>query len=286
MKAEKVGTRGVLFAFDDPINVNVYLILGENHVFVCDTSCGPQHMEIVDEFLKKEGHSEKSVVVFNSHADWDHIWGNCFFEGTNIIAHDTGWGRFMKGAEESLARHLHYTRGEVILTPPTLYFTESIDFKGEGVEFFYSPGHTVDSASCYDSMDKVLFVGDNIETPLPYVNTIDFESYIASLERYLEIDWQTIVPSHDPIQKDSKLVKSNLEYIRAFADWTLDIEELEDAARKQHFANLSKIAEDIVKAGLKQDALKHYTAAESILEKQEQDDVTKDALSSYRKVTG
>lgn len=44
-------------------------------------------MEIVKEYIKANL-PEKEILVFNSHADWDHIWGNCAFEGVTIIGHE------------------------------------------------------------------------------------------------------------------------------------------------------------------------------------------------------
>ena len=136
------------------------------------------------------GQQEKPVVVFNSHADWDHIWGNCFFKEAMILGHENCRIRIQKDGPADLKRNAMRQQGEVILVPPTATFEESYVFDDDEIEFFYSPGHTIDSSSCFDHKEKVLFVGDNVESDVPYVNHLNFDTYISSLQGYLARPWK------------------------------------------------------------------------------------------------
>jgi glyoxylase-like metal-dependent hydrolase (beta-lactamase superfamily II) len=64
------------------------------------------------------------------------------------------------------------------------------------LEIFYSPGHTADSISVYDHHDKVLYVGDNIETPMPEIYDSK-EHCMASLRKYLEYDFTYCISGHN-----------------------------------------------------------------------------------------
>ena len=85
-------------------------------------------------------------------------------------------------------------------------------FENDGVEFFCSPGHTADSSSCYDSVDRALFVGDNVEEPLHYENADDLGNYTQTLKQYLALDASIIVASHGGIISND-FVKITLDYI-------------------------------------------------------------------------
>ena len=72
MKVQEIGTRGLLFTFDDPYKTNLYAMNGEKFLFICDTFLGPDSMNEVIVELKKKGFFPKPVIVFNSHHDYDH----------------------------------------------------------------------------------------------------------------------------------------------------------------------------------------------------------------------
>ncbi len=59
-------------------------------------------------------------------------------------------------------------------------------FAEEGVEFYFTSGHTEDSCSCFDHIDKTLFVGDNVESPVPHINELNVTAYVSTLEEYLK----------------------------------------------------------------------------------------------------
>ncbi|MFW9814057.1 MAG: MBL fold metallo-hydrolase [Candidatus Thorarchaeota archaeon] len=215
MKLQKIGSRGLLFPFKDPFLTNVYVIIGTERVFVLDTFLGPESMTVVKETLHSEGHSDKPVVVFNSHGDYDHYWGNAAFEGALIIGHEECRTRILAESDEALQANDEQKKGEVIVKAPTLVFAKKLSFPIDGLTFYHTPGHTTDSASCYDELDKIIFVGDNVETPLPYVYNTDVGQFHDTLKSYLEIDWDVMVASHAPPLYDLSLLERNIEYLRS-----------------------------------------------------------------------
>ncbi|MHA2068896.1 MAG: MBL fold metallo-hydrolase [Candidatus Thorarchaeota archaeon] len=234
----QIGLRGLVFSFEDPYLTNVYVIIGDKRIFVCDTFCGPESMKAVTDHLQGQGHKDLPFTIFNSHSHYDHIWGNSFFENAQILSHHKCPELIEKEGSRALLDYATHMKGDVQLVSPNTTFGYRVTFTEEEVEFFHSPGHTPDSASCYDHKDRVLFVSDNVESPLPYLYQANLHRYQETLKRYLDIDWNFLVTGHDPISKDDSLIRENLEYISKLNDWTLPLKDLSTKAHQQHFHNI------------------------------------------------
>jgi cyclase len=266
MEFSRVGSRGLLFTWAEPYHTNVYVIVGARHVFVIDTFLGPEPMAIVLERIRDEGVVGKPLVVFNTHADYDHIWGNQAFEGSTIVAHESALRRIKTQGEEGLKEYGEHMMGEVSLTPPNLVFRKKITFVEDGVEFFYTPGHTGDSASCFDAADSVLLPGDNLEAPYPYVNLLNLKEYVQSLEEYAKLGAKVIVPGHDPPQSDGTLLAENLEYIKGIASVHTDLSNMDQRRLRAHYLNAVRLAELYAEKADAKKARGYYEEALRVLE--------------------
>ena len=266
MSSAKFGTRGMLVSFDDPYHTNVYIIFGDEHVFVLDTFLGNDSMKIVHQVIADEGCRGMPIIVFNSHADYDHYWGNGAFKGEMIVGHEHCKERILSEGQASLVKYADHQRGEVELIPPTRTFQEALSFDAENVKFFHTPGHTLDSSSCLDERDGVLFVGDNVESPIPYLNHVNFDQYIRTLESYLELDWKCIIAGHDPLLQKPDLVKQNIDYLRRFRDWSFDIDSFSVNELHRHVEhNLKTIRDELMKSEHKHAAMKHFEELEKYI---------------------
>ncbi len=240
MKVERVGSRGYMFTWDDPYRTNVYAINGDKHLFICDTFLGIEPMEEVLKHLRAE-EINKPVVVFISHMDYDHYWGNGAFKDSLIISHEHGWARIYDEFMDAQKKHESHKRGTVEAIPPRMVFKESVIFPEDGVEFFYSPGHSLDSASCMDVKDNVLFVGDNVEDPLPYFYSKDLKAYLETMRGYLERKPKIVVSGHDPVMKNMDLIKKNIRYIEQFMKGKVNPTKLNERAKAIHEQNLKEM---------------------------------------------
>jgi glyoxylase-like metal-dependent hydrolase (beta-lactamase superfamily II) len=243
MEYDRVGSRGHLFTWMKPYHTNVYVIDTPKHVFIVDTFLGPAPMEEVKARLNREGVVGKPILVFNTHADYDHYWGNQVFEGSLIVGHESALRRIRTQGEEGLKENRGQMMGEVHLTPPNLLFRKKLTFAEDHVEFFHTPGHTGDSSSCYDSVDGVLLPGDNLEAPYPYVNLLNLKEYTQSLEEYVKLGAKTIIPGHDPPQSDENLLRQNLDYIRGVASGHVDLAAMNQRELRAHYPNTVRLAE-------------------------------------------
>ena len=240
MKAQKVGSRGFLFTFEDPYKTNVYVINGDKHIFVCDTFLGPDPIKEVLKYLGENGVKGKPFVVFNSHYDYDHYWGNQCFKDSIILAQEQCIINMEMEGENDLKEFVSYKKGEIELTLPNTLFHKKISFVDDLVEFYHTPGHTNDSSSCYDYFDQILFVGDNIETPLPYLRIDNIDDYTSTLKEYLTRDARIIISGHDDLMDNSDLVKSNLEYLESFGLCRIVKPIFCKKKRGTHYINMTK----------------------------------------------
>lgn len=239
MRVRAIRSRGILFSFEELDTTNVYVIEGTHQRFICDTFLGPDPMrEVCDYLVSRFGH--KRLAVLNSHSDWDHIWGNCVFDASLIHGHQNIVEAIDASGTSDLKKHDKWKRGDVSIVLPGVLFGSTLEFRHEGVRFFYSPGHTKDSSSCIDTLDNVLYAGDNVEEPLPYLSSLDIDSYIQSLVHYTELAPEVVVPGHGDVA-GLGLVTRNLEYLRLVREG-LPFTVSDGAALARHKANLEYVA--------------------------------------------
>jgi glyoxylase-like metal-dependent hydrolase (beta-lactamase superfamily II) len=270
MNVQEVGTRGFFFSFDEPYRTNVYAINGEKFLFICDTFLGPDPMNEILKFLEEKGFTSKPIIVFNSHHDYDHIWGNQCFKDSIILAHKLCRKKIEEVGESDLKEYENHKKGEVELTLPNVLFTNKVVFPDEGVEFFHSPGHTLDSSSCYDQIDEVLFVGDNIEAPFPYLRKFNMKEYSETLENYIARKAIVILSGHDDLMFTDKLIRENLDYLKNFAPGKIDKSVFTKKHRGIHYSNLTTIGSLLKEERKNEESLLYYKEARMLLDEADQ----------------
>ena len=265
MKVQKVGSRGYLFTFDEPYKTNIYVINATHHLFICDTFLGSDPIKEVMKFLDKEKCTTKPIIVFNSHYDYDHIWGNSEFKDSIILAHELCREVIKDEGENHLKKYADHKRGEITLTLPNVVFKEKVMFPEDGIEFYHTPGHTEDSSSCYDHVDGVLFVGDNLESPYPYIRILNIEDYVETLKEYLTRGAKFVVSGHDDLMKDDQLIKSNQDYLQKLSLNQVDSTKFTKEQRSIHYSNITQLGELKAQSGKKESALEYYNEAAKLL---------------------
>lgn len=214
MVVKEVGIRWIQFTFNELLKTkyhcvtNMFVINAKDTYYICDTYLGPSYMRRVKRYLE-ERFGIKKYIVFNSHSHWDHIWGNNEFIECPIISHSscaTDIKLNGNAERDKWKDEFEYEDFQIIF--PNTIFDEELKFEADGITFFHSPGHTEDSSSCYDSVDKVLFVADNIDETNPsYLNEEELLEYKLVLERYLNFDTKWIVHSHGDVTDQKAILK-------------------------------------------------------------------------------
>ena len=231
MRIRTVGRRGVLFTFQDgdsPMGgeTSVYLIEGGDRFYLCDTFLGSRFMNVVKDRIKES--PRKDLVIFNSHSDYDHVWGNGAFDGCEIVAHELARRRMEERWEYDFENLERFRDGDVLKRLPNVTFSDRLVFEDDEIEFRYLPGHTLCSSVCIDRRDSVIFVGDLVEDPLPLTLWSDLVTFTESLKTVLKMSCQTVISGHSGIVAES-LIRRNLEYLKSlFLGEEIDVEEGEE----------------------------------------------------------
>jgi glyoxylase-like metal-dependent hydrolase (beta-lactamase superfamily II) len=210
----KIKDNGFLFQYyldykDFKGITNVFVKAGKKFVFICDSFVAPQEMEEIKDFISQK-YADKRIIVFNSHYDFDHCWGNAAFEKDLIISNMLTKKKMQSYSYQEERKY--YPMPKIVY--PNLTFEGELLFQTEGVIFFHSPGHTLDSSSCYFIDEKILFAGDNLEYPVPFYQNDLIDKHIYSLEKYLKMDLDVIIFGHGKPEFNKKIIRDNLDYLK------------------------------------------------------------------------
>lgn len=216
MDVKKLGRRATVFQFTEieSYSTYVYLIETEKRFFLIDTFCGAGSMAPIREMLDS---SCKEVIVINTHFHWDHVWGNCSFRDKTIVGHEKCRSLLAQRWEEQLEKNGRYRAGRADKTLPNLTFTDRLFFVEDGIELFSSPGHTEDSISVYDHEEKILYVGDNLEKPLIYVESPEIGGYLATLETYRKVHPRMLAAGHTLALTEAD-IENTIDYLKGLSE--------------------------------------------------------------------
>lgn len=199
MKIEKIKNRSILFTNSIPAgwDLNIHLIMGDKYNYIIDTGLGSSSIAPIKEYLK---HNNKPIIVINTHYHWDHIWGNSSLKNCIIISHKLCREMIEVNWEEMIQRNKKYLNGEVEMYLPNLIFEKELYFPEDKIRIVYTPGHTIDSISVIDEVEKVLNTGDNIGDSIDEIVPSIYcekDTYINTLLKYKDMNFDTCVSGHN-----------------------------------------------------------------------------------------
>ncbi|MCL2854814.1 MAG: MBL fold metallo-hydrolase [Defluviitaleaceae bacterium] len=182
--------------------VNLALICGDKHNFLIDTGVGANSPLPLLEIVKG---CPKPLIVINTHGDWDHVYGNCAFESGLIIAHSLARKKIDQGWEEAAKWVLEkgcITDGAVRKTLPNVTFEDVMYFPEDGLTLLHTPFHTECCISIYDSVDKILHIGDNFgfEDGKAYPWGKDVVNFHKVVNTYKQYDFNICLSGHSKPQ--------------------------------------------------------------------------------------
>jgi glyoxylase-like metal-dependent hydrolase (beta-lactamase superfamily II) len=203
------------------MEVDAYVVITNRYVVVLDTLLCPEDAQTMMQAVSKEV-ADRTLLVVNSHADWDHAWGNAYFSGERtapIIAHDYGLVRLQSEEERNeladfQSRYALFR--SVQLIPPTITFNHHLTISGGDLtlELFAAPGHQRDHIACWIPQLRLLFGFDAIEKPLPCMqDATSVPAMFATLESFLALQPLRVLCSHGKVT-DPVIVSANLSYLR------------------------------------------------------------------------
>jgi glyoxylase-like metal-dependent hydrolase (beta-lactamase superfamily II) len=204
--------------------VQVFVVVTARYVVLVDTLINPQTCQAVLDTVQPHL-TGRQLLVVNTHADWDHAWGNQLFAGpatpypAPIIAHRRCAEQFDLPetaphlAQMQVEAPAHF--GEVVLTKPTVTFDGELLIDGGDLSLRLFPtfGHTPDHISLYIPEIRTLLAGDAAELPYPAARTVDgLPAMRAALAAMAALDAQTALYCHAPPTIGPQLIYDNIAY--------------------------------------------------------------------------
>lgn len=214
----------ILICRNGPL-VDTFIIVTERYVVLVDTVINPATAARMLDFAKPYLTNGRQLLVVNTHADYDHAWGNQIFVhphtaepapiiGTRLCA------ELLRGPEAAdYLRQMQEQEpaifGGVELIPPTILFDEQMTIDGGDltIELFATPGHTIDHLAIYLPEIKTLLPADAAELPFPMARTVEgLPAMRESLAKLAALDAETVLYCHAPVTIGPQLIHENLRY--------------------------------------------------------------------------
>ena len=204
--------------------VQTFIIISQRFVVLIDTAINPQTaqqlMAIAAPHLPG-----RSLLIINSHADYDHAWGNQLFVGpaapypAPIIGRQAVAQQFADPETATTLAQFQQSEpaifGDVVLTPPTLLFDSVLEIAGGDLtlKLFAAPGHTADHTAIYIPEIETLLAGDGAELPYPAARVpAGLPHMRQSLANMAALQPKTALYCHAPATIGPQLLHDNIAY--------------------------------------------------------------------------
>jgi len=205
--------------------VTTFAVISECYVVLIDTLVNQATARSMFEAVRDKLQTGRQLIVINTHADWDHAWGNAAFTGPNslhpalVIGHRLCRERLLSGEAQAGLAEMQANEPDIFtglhLEPPTLVFDEQLTLYGGDLTFelIATPGHTPDHLSIFVPEIGTLFAGDAAEAPFPFVdNAAALPILRASLAQLRALDPTTVLYCHAPGVYNPQLIRDNIAY--------------------------------------------------------------------------
>jgi glyoxylase-like metal-dependent hydrolase (beta-lactamase superfamily II) len=207
--------------------VDTFVVFTDRMVVYVDTVSTPSLMRQVIQNTRVDLNG-RPVVALNTHADWDHVYGNQEFGAGGalpglLVASQATDSRLRRGqAQERLAAQQAQEGRfrEVVLTQPHLTFPNTLTLHGGDLtlELLSTPGHKPDHFSIWIPELRTLLAGDAAEFPLPCLTVdSDLTAMRASLTLMASLAPEIVLPCHGGTCTP-ELMNTNLAYLDRLAE--------------------------------------------------------------------
>ena len=197
-RSEKIadGTYKINNDFITGFDINCYLVEGEKYALLIDTMLGYGDLNAYCRTL-----TDKPIKVVNTHAHWDHVGGNFFFDSCYMSVRDIatfqayiGYSReqifeIAKSASKEEYRDLLVLDDNFAGTHPIKVYPISdgdvFDLGDRRIEVVDCGGHTPGEIVLIDDKTRICFAGDacNGNTLLEFDDCLPVTCYLENLKR-------------------------------------------------------------------------------------------------------
>ena len=219
MHRERVSENVFWFQSEIYAQVTAGVVAGPQWAVVIDTLALPDETLSIREFIEHELNVPVRYVI-NTHYHADHAWGNCFFPGATVIAHERCRDSLIElgipSLEAAQKQNPALRQAKVVL--PQMTFTDgevTLRVGKKNLIISLAQGHSPDGIAVLVEEDRIFFAGDSF-MPIPYVVDGDIDEIMASIKRIGRMGLENIVQGHGDIILRGEIdaaVKENLNYL-------------------------------------------------------------------------
>jgi glyoxylase-like metal-dependent hydrolase (beta-lactamase superfamily II) len=208
--------------------VDTFVVVTERFVVLVDTVINPQTAAQMLDYARPYLINGRQLLVINTHADYDHCWGNQLFAGETAVQPAPIIGSHLsppKFQTEEAAAYLAKMQelepevfGEVQFAPPTLLIHNKFVIDGGDLtlEMLPTPGHTDDHYSLFIPEIATLLAADAAELPYPMARTPDgLPQMRDSLAKLATLPAEMVLYCHAPVTAGRQLLLDNIAYFNA-----------------------------------------------------------------------
>lgn len=217
--------------------VRSYLLKTDNFLLIYDTLLGPKS----GQWLRQQAldfAEGRPLLVVNSHADWDHYFGNmCFPEP--ILGSTQCYRRITQGVGEKerrmkLKEHPQDYADLKLVAPSILVEQATLQGGDLSVQVLATLGHRPDHLALYIPEINTLLPGDCVEDPIPLVDEDSqpgdqtLEQLCTSLQTMLDLNPSWVLANHAAPESGTGRMEANLAYLRSLQRQTQTASSLEE----------------------------------------------------------
>lgn len=183
---------------------NTGFLAGDDHVVAIDACATERRTRAFQAAIASVADADVRTLV-NTHHHGDHTFGNCFFTGAEIVAHEAvpagiaAWG---EPWAEPVWTPVEW--GAVELSPPTTTFVDQVvlevDRMAAHVRHLGGVAHTAGDAVVHLPDQGVVFTGDLLfHGGAPFALQGSVAGWLGALERLAALGAHTLVPGHGAV---------------------------------------------------------------------------------------
>ena len=208
---------------------NSGFVVGDNGVLIIDSLRVPSFAKELLGDIKRITSKPVQYVV-DTHAHWDHSWGNEVFPAATIIGHqncynemtDIEWNEAWRHSVVDEAAPWSDEASIVNITPPSLTYTTSMSLyfgEREIVLHHLGKAHTSGDTFIHLPKERLLFTGDVVQSKgIPYFGDCYPDDWPTTDDNVLTLDIARFTSGHGPVGTYEDLVAGR-DFIHQLVDF-------------------------------------------------------------------